>query len=382
MSGEPAQEVFADGITEDLITGLARLRWLLVIARNSTFIYKGQSVDVRRVGRELGVRYVLEGSVRAAGKRLRITAQLIEAHSGNHIWAEKYDRLSDDIFDVQDEITESVVATIEPRLYAQEGFRALSRPPGSLDAWGLVVRALALVFKVTRHDNAEAERLAREAIALDQTYARAHAILGWALMWRGHVFWVDDAQAAYRDAQKAAEQSIRLDASEPWGRTTLSHILSTRGEHQRALDEAEIALLLNPSFALAHTIYGWALLRAGRFEEAIASTAKALRLSPNDDFAGFYSSIHGLTLFGAQRFEEALPFTRRAVSSMPEFIGNWRLLASCLGHLGLIEEARAALARAEALRPGITISMARKHLWSYAHREVFVEGLRKAGVPE
>ena len=382
MSGDPEQEYFADGMAEDIITGLARLKWLFVIARNSTFTYKGKAVNVRQVARDLGVRYVLEGSVRASGRRIRITGQLIDAETGKHIWAEKYDRQLDDIFAVQDEITESVVAAIEPHIYAEEGFRAQSKPPESLDAWGYVIRALSLVFRVSRSGNAEAQRLAREAILLDPSYARAYAVLAWAVMWQGHCFWSEDAQASYSEALQYAEKSISLDTSEPWGRTTLCHILSARGQHEQALHEAGVALRLNPNFALAHTIYGWALLRSGRFEEAVAETGKALRISPNDDFAGFYSAIHGLTLLGAQRFEEALPHIRRSVSSMPEFFGNWRTLASCCGHLGLMDEARAAVARAETIRPGITLAMARKHLWGYAHRDIFVEGLRKAGVPE
>ena len=382
MSPDAEQEFFADGMTEDIITGLSRLKWLFIIARNSTFTYKGKAVDVRQVARELGVRYVLEGSVRAVGKRIRITGQLIDAETGKHIWAERYDRQLEDIFAVQDEITESVVAAIEPHLYAEEGFRTRNKPPETLDAWGLVVRALSLMFKLNRNDNAEAQKLAREAIVLDQSYARAYAVLAWAVMWQGHVFWSEDAQASYSEALQYAEKSIGLDPSEPWGRTTLCHILSARGQHEQAIHEAEVALRLNPNFALAHTVYGWALLCAGRFNEAVAETAKALRMSPNDDFAGFYSAIHGLTLLGSQRFEEALPFIRKSVSSMPELFGNWRSLASCCGHLGLLEEARLAVARAETLIPGITLSVARKHHWPYAHRDIFIEGLRKAGVPE
>ena len=171
MSTDPEQEFFADGITEDIITGLAKLRWLFVIARNSTFTYKGKAVDVRQVARDLGVRYILEGSVRASGRRIRITGQLIDASTGKHIWAEKYDRELDDIFAVQDEITENVVATVEPHLYVEEGFRANSKPPDTLDTWGLVVRALALVNKGGRKQNAEAQTLLQRAIEIEPGYA-------------------------------------------------------------------------------------------------------------------------------------------------------------------------------------------------------------------
>ena len=183
MSGAPEQDYFADGITEDIITGLSRLRWLFVIARNSTFAYKGRALDVRQVAHELGVHYVLEGSVRAAGGRIRIVGQLIEARTGKHIWAEKYDRDLTDVFVVQDEITNHVVAAIEPHLYAEEGARAAGKPPGSIDAWGLVVRAMGLINRVGRRQNDEAQVLLRQAISLDPGYARAHALLGWATWW-------------------------------------------------------------------------------------------------------------------------------------------------------------------------------------------------------
>ncbi len=379
---DPDQNFLADGIVEDLSTSLSRMRWLFVTARSSSQGLKAQMRDVREVGRILGVRYVLDGSVRQSGKRCRVTSQLVDAETGQHIWAEKFDRLLTDIFELQDELVEQVSAAIEPRIYAEEVQRAKMKPPGNLDSWGAVVRALSLVFKHSRLANAEAQRLAREAIALDPSYARAHAVLAWALLWQGHCYWAEDVQRTYHEAVQTAEHSIALDPSEPWGRVSLSHILSARGDHNRAISESENALALQPSFALAHTIYGWALLRAGRFEAAVEETGKALRLSPLDDFSGLYSAVHGLSLLAASRFDEALPWIRRGVSSMPEFIGNWRLLASCCGHLGLLGEAADALAHAEALKPGITLSMTREHLIKFAHRDTFLAGLAKAGVPE
>jgi adenylate cyclase len=181
MSGDSEQEHFADGIAEDITTNLSRLRWLFVIARNSAFFYKGKAADVRQVARELGVRYVLEGSVRTAAGRIRVTGQLVDAETGKHIWAERYDRELGDIFAVQDEITGNVVASIEPHLYAEEGFRAARRPPGSIDAWGLVVRAMGLINRVGRPQNEEARALLRRAIEIEPGYARAHAVLSWAV---------------------------------------------------------------------------------------------------------------------------------------------------------------------------------------------------------
>ncbi|MBL0407855.1 adenylate/guanylate cyclase domain-containing protein [Microvirga aerilata] len=255
MSGDPEQEYFADGMTEDIITGLSRLKWLFVIARNSTFAYKARMVDVRQVGQDLGVRYVLEGSVRVLGSRMRITSQLVEAASGRHIWAELYDRQLDDVFAVQDEITASVVAAIEPHLYAEEGARIASQPPDHISTWGLVVRAIGLISKLGRQESDEARSLLKRAISIEPTYAKAHAILGWAVWWAAYNYWAPDEQEGRAEAQKHAEQALALDASEPWARMILGLCLSADGQHERALSELEAALRVNPSFALAHTIH-------------------------------------------------------------------------------------------------------------------------------
>jgi adenylate cyclase len=186
MSGNPEQEYFADGMAEDIITGLSRLKWLFVIARNSTFAYKGRAADVRQISRDLGVRYVFEGSVKVSGSRIRITGQLIEAASGRHIWAERYDRQLDDVFAVQDEITASVVAVIEPHLYAEEGARTANQPPDHVSTWGLVVRAIGLISKLGRQENDEARSLLERAITIEPTYAKAHSILSWAVWWAAY----------------------------------------------------------------------------------------------------------------------------------------------------------------------------------------------------
>ena len=250
MSGNPEQEYFADGMTEDIITGLSHLKWLFVIARNSTFAYKGKAVDVRQVAQDLGVRYVLEGSVRVSGSRIRITGQLIEAASGRHIWAERYDRQLDDVFAVQDEITASVVAAIEPHLYAEEGARIASQPPDHIGTWGLVVRAIGLISKLGRQESDEARSLLERAIAIEPTYAKAHAILSWAVWWAAYNYWLPDEQEGVAEAQRHAEQALALDASEPWARMMLGLCLSTDGQHERALLELEAALRDQPEFCV------------------------------------------------------------------------------------------------------------------------------------
>jgi adenylate cyclase len=382
LGGDPGQEFIADGLTEDIITALARLRWLFVIARNSTFVYKGKAVDVRQVSRDLGVRYVLEGSVRSAGKQIRITGQLIDAESGKHIWAEKYDGDLHDIFAVQDDIAERVVAAVEPHLYAEEGYRAASKPPESIDAWGLVVRALNLISKVERKQNEEAQNMLRRAVATEPTYARAHALLGWAVWWAAYCYWFPDTREGYRIAAGHANEALSLDAGDPWARMVLGLCLSSDGQRDRALGELRTALRLNPSFALGRMAHGWALLRAGKFDEAIEQTGRALRMSPLDNFSGFYSSIHGLALLGARRFKEALPHLYASVADLAELPGHYNCLISCCGHLGLLDEAKEYTTIRNRIGPPLRLSVLRRNLGKFAHCDVFVEGLRKAGIPE
>ncbi|RDI59896.1 adenylate/guanylate cyclase domain-containing protein [Microvirga subterranea] len=382
LSRDQDQEYFADGVTGDIIGALSRLRWLFVIARNSTFAYKGKAVDVRQVSRDLGIRYVLEGSVRTAAGRIRIAGQLSDAETGTQIWAEKYDRDLQDIFAVQDEITEHVIAAIEPHLYAAEGFRAETKAPGSLDAWGLVVRAMSLINRVGRTQNEEAQALLREAIRLEPSYSRAHALLSWAVWWAALCYWWPDTEAGYAQAALHATDALRFDPNEPWARMTFGLCLSQGGHHDRALGELQTALKLNPSFALGHTALGWALLRSGRFDEAIDETGKALRMSPIDSFAGIYTTIHGLALLAARRFEEALPFLRSSVAAFVGYAGHYNTLISCCGHLGLMDEAQEFIALRNRVAPPIRLSVLRRNLGRFAHCEVFVDGLRKAGVPE
>jgi adenylate cyclase len=383
MSPDPEQEFFADGMTEDIITGLSRLRWLFVIARNSTFTYKGKAVDVRQVARELGVCYVLEGSVRASGKRIRVTGQLIDAETGKHIWAEKYDRQLEDVFAVQDEITASVVAAIEPHLYAEEGARVASQPPQNVSTWGLVVRAIGLVSKLGRQENDEARSLLQQAIATEPTYAKAHAILSWAVWWAAFNYWLPDEREGVEKAQRHAEQALVLDASEPWARMVLGMCLTSDGQHDRGLHELQAALRANASFALAHALYGWVLTWTGRFDDAVVETQTALILSPADTFLSLYEFCHGSTLLAARRFKEALPYIRNAIVSFPGFPGHYALLISCCGHLGLRDEAKMLLAHRNSLAgPPLTVSLNRQQMHKFAHGPVFAEGLIKAGVPE
>lgn len=383
MSRDPEQEYFADGMTEEIITGLSRLKWLFVIARNSTFTYKSRAVDVRQVGQDLGVRYVLGGAVRVSGSRIRITGQLIEAASGRHIWAERYDRQLDDVFAVQDEITTSVVAAIEPHLYAEEGARIASQSPENISTWGLVVRSIGLISKLGRKENEEARSLLERAIAIEPTYAKAPAILSWAVWWAAYNYWLPDWDQSAAEAHRHAEQALALDASEPWARMMLGLCVSADGQHERALPELEAALRVNPSFALAHTIYGWALARAGRFDDGVIETQTALRLSPADTFLSFYEFFHGFTLMVSGRFEDALPYLRRGIVAFPNVPTHFAPLISCHGHLGFLEQTEALLAHRNSFAaPPLTVSLVRNMLRKFAYGPIIAEGLIKAGVPE
>ena len=258
MSGDPEQEYFSDGVSEDIITALSKLRWFFVIARNSSFTYKGKAVHMKQVADDLGVGYVLEGSVRKGGDRVRITAQLNDVTTGSHIWAERYDRELADVFAVQDEITEAIVAAIEPQLYAAESFRAQRKPPDSLDAWDLVMRALSHFWRVTRQDNVVAQALLEKAIAIDPGYGQASGVLAASHMFCIHMGWSDKASVA-PIAEDAARAAIRADDGDPWAHFALGcvHLLSF--DQDDSLAEFELALRLNPNFALAQGYYGLTL---------------------------------------------------------------------------------------------------------------------------
>ena len=387
MSPSPDAEFFADGITEEIITALARLKWLFVIARNSTFTYRGKAVDVRQVARDLGVQYVVEGSVRASDQRIRITAQLIDAKTGNHIWAERYDRHLNDIFAVQDDITESVVATIEPHLYAEESLRVSMQPPESIAAWGLVIRALTLINKADRSENQQAQLLLNRAIENEPSYARAHAVLSWAKSrWEATNQWTPDAtalSAVYEDAAEVAGHALALDPDEPWARMTVGLTLSRLGHQDQALEQIRTALDAHPNWALGRAMCGLVLVRAGRFDDAISETGHALRMSPLDTFAGIYMVFHALALMSARRFSEALIHFRKTVQSHPDFLGQYGALISCCGQFGLIEEAQMYLRRRNKLTSTpYSVSQTRREISRFAHVDLFAEGLSKAGVPE
>ena len=382
MSGDPEQEYFADGMVEEIITALSRIRWFFVIARNSTFTYKGRAVDVKQVGRELGVRYVLEGSVRKAANRIRITAQLVEAATGNHVWAERYDRELADIFAVQDEITERVVAAIEPELYAAEQVRSQSKPPDSLDAWECVIRALSCIGQGTRDENTEAEALCRRAIAIAPGYARAHSLLAWALLRRS--VWSGNLRMVVPEVSAETQTALALDDRDPWAHFAQG-ILQQRLRHPGdAVRSLRRALELNPNFALAHAFLGNALSLLREHQDAVDSAEHALRLSPRDRLVGYYASVALAQVhFAAGRYSECATWARNVIEKSPDFLpGHFHLAAALAmqGDLITAAEARDTLLR---LQPEFSlIWMTENAPQTGELAERLCEGLRKAGVPE
>jgi TolB-like protein/Flp pilus assembly protein TadD len=382
MSGDPEQEYFADGMVEEIITALSRIRWFFVIARNSTFTYKGRAVDVKQVGRELGVRYVLEGSVRNSGSRIRLTAQLVEAETGNHVWAERYDRDLADIFAVQDEIAERVVAAIEPELYAVEQVRSQGKPPDSLDAWECVIRALSLIGQGTRDENTEAEALCRRAIAISPGYGRAHSLLSWALLRR--TTWSGGFRAAVPEVSTATQAALALDDRDAWAHVAQANLFNRSRRFGDAERSSRRALDLNPNFALAYTFLAVSLAQQGTLAEAVKSAEHALRLSPRDRLVGTYASMAMATVhFVSGRYSECATWARNLIEKSPGHIAGHSYLTAALamdGDLTAAVEARNALLR---LHPEYSLTwMAENQPRTGELAERLREGLCKAGVPE
>ena len=292
MSGDPEQEYFADGISEDIITGLSKLRWFFVIARNSSFAYKGKAVDVKRAARELGVRYVLEGSVRKGGNRVRITAQLIDAATGNHIWADRYDGDLTDVFAFQDEITKKVVAAIEPKLLEAEGIRSQNRSPEDLGAWDMVIHANSLFWRLTKTEGEAAIALLRKAVERYPDYAPAYSMLAFAML-VSRLLRLDPHSTASEEAASLAARAAELDDSDPWAHLALGYAAHMMRRTEDAQQEFQRAIDLNPNFAAAYGYFGFTLTMVGRSDEAIAHLEQAIRISPQDPQNAIFNMATG-----------------------------------------------------------------------------------------
>ena len=381
MTDDPAQDYFSDGISEDIITALSKLRWFFVIARNSSFVYKGRAVHLKQVAEELGVGYVVEGSVRKVGDRVRITAQLNDAATGSHIWAERYDRELADVFAVQDEITEAIVAAVEPQLYATESFRAQRKPPGSMDAWDLVMRGLSHYWRVTRQDNVAAQALLEQAIAIDPSYGQALGVLAASHAFCAHMGW-EDMATSIPVAERAAQAAIGADSEDPWAHHALGcvHLFTRRFED--SLAEFELALRLNPNFSLARGFYGLALAYCGRWEGADQAARRALRMSPRDPFAAIYMGIAAYAQFVGVNYREAIRLAREAIRQRGDFVGAHRVLTAAAGMAGQSELAAGALQELRRTQPNISIAWIASEMpiMQGSELEHYLEGFRRAGL--
>jgi adenylate cyclase len=373
MSGDPEQEYFADGMVEDIITGLSRSKSLFVIARNSSFTYKGKAVDIKRVGRELGVRYVLEGSVRKAGNRVRITGQLVDAATGNHIWADRYDSTLEDIFDLQDRVTTSVIGAIAPELERAEIARAQRKPTESLQAYDYYLRALASSYGFTREANLEALRLTQTANKLDPDFALAYALGAQMLGQKKGFGWRVDAAGEIREARRLARRAIELDKLDPTVLAGAGHALCfVVREVEDGANLLSRAIDLDPNLAFARTWSGWSQVYLGDGDAAIEQFHVALRLSPLDPRIFLSQTGVAYAHFLAGRYEDAASWATAAIRLQSNFLVAHRILMASHVMAGRITEARQVCAEALQIDPTQRISKNRK----------FAEALRIAGMPE
>jgi TolB-like protein len=380
MSGDPEQEYFSDGISEDIITALSKLRWFLVIARNSSFTYKGKSVHLRQIASELNVGYVVEGSVRKGGDRVRITAQLNDVATGSHIWAERYDRDIADVFAVQDEITEAIVAAIEPQLYAAENFRAQRKPPDSLDAWDLVMRALSHYWRVTRQDNVVAQALLEKATVIDPGYGQALGVLAGTHTFGIHMGW--EPMTATLIAERSALAAILADSEDPWPHHALGYVYLLQRRFEDSLAEFELALQLNPNFSLAQGFYGLTPAYCGRWEEAVLAARRALQLSPRDPYSAIYYGIAAYAQFVGCNYPEAIKLAREGIRQRTDFVGAHRVLTAAAAKAGQTELARQALHELRRAQPNVSLAWiaANMPIRDEAERDHYLEGFRDAGL--
>jgi adenylate cyclase len=384
LGGDPEQGYFSDGIVEDITTALARVSGLFVIARNSSFAYRGKAVDVRQVGRELGVRYVLEGSVRRAGERLRITGQLMDASSGAHIWAERFDGTLADVFELQDRVAEGVAGAIEPTLRGAEIERARRKPTGSLAAYDLYLRALPHLFTSTPEDNREALRLLGQALALDPGYAVALGLKAWCHLRAYLHSWSGDDDAERLAGERAARRALTSGQDEPTALAMGGFVVSLLAhDHEAGLAALRRALALNPNSALALGSSAGVHCFAGDYDTAIEHGRRALRLSPFDPMGSRPLIALAYAHLFTGRHQAAAGYAERAVQANPGLDVSHALLVASLVELGRLEEAREAAGRLTAAFPTFRISRRRRAGFRDAARfEAYLAALRRAGLPD
>ncbi len=384
MSGDVDQEYFSDGITEDIITALSSFRWFFVIARNSSFTYKGKTIEVKQVAEDLGVRYVLEGSVRKVGKKVRITAQLIDAPTGFHVWAERYDRDLEDIFAVQDEITHNIVRSVGPEFLSAEMKRAQRKDVRNLDVWDCIMRASSHHGRYTKKDTTEAQRLLHKAIELDPMSPEAFCLLAFTHLMQVQFGWSESTAKSIKEAEKAAQSAVAIDDRDAWAHTALGLVDLISKRYDDATGRLEKAIDLNPNLANAYGALGQAQALAGEYEAAVTHINKAIRLSPHDPFAPYWFGHLGVAAFADEHYEDARYWGRKTIQQNPMFPGGHRLMAASCGQLGRTQEAANELKELLLLMPGMTADDVRKQVPFKRSNDMerYIDGLRKAGLKE
>ena len=383
LTGDAAQDYLVDGMVEEITAALSRVKPLFVIARNSAFTYKGRSVRIDQIGRELGVRYVVEGSVRKAGPRLRVTAQLIEAETDRHVWADRFDGAVEDVFDLYDQITERLVGAMHPSIQLAEIERARRKRPESLDAYDYVMQAMPHVWALQHADNAKAMTLLKAAIERDPNYPMALALMAWCHAQQVTYMWSSDFRASIETALQLAQQAADFSADDPLVLTVLSITQTFAHRYDIAASLLERALALDPNLPLAWNRSGWVHAYEARSDIAIRHFEKAVRLSPHDPMNFNCHFGIGLAHFAAARYDDAIAWIQRGLAERPSAVWVYRSYAAALAHAGRLDEARAAVATLRGAYPGITIAMARATSpTSVEIRERILDGLREAGLPE
>jgi TolB-like protein/class 3 adenylate cyclase len=385
MSGDPEQEYFADGMVEDIITGLSRSKSLFVIARNSSFTYKGKAVDIKQVGRELGVRYVLEGSVRKAGNRIRITGQLIDASTGMHLWAERFEGSLEDIFDLQDQVTIRVVGAIAPKLQQAEIERAKRKPTESLDAYDYLLRGMANLHRSSKEANSEALRLFYQAIELDFEFASAHGMAAYCYVWRKANGWMvereretaETVRLAFRGAELGKDDAVALCTSG----FALARVAGNLDDGAAFIDQA---LAVNPNLATAWGFSGRVRVYSGEPEAAIEHLARAMRLSPLDSETYGFQGSTAFAHFFCGRHDEASAWAEKAIRENPNYLPVCGIAAASNAFAGRLEAAKLAMARLRQIDPALRVSNLKNQFPLRRAEDLakFAEGLRRAGLPE
>ena len=384
MSGDPEQEYFSDGLTEDIITGLSRIKDLLVIARNTSFTYKGKSVDVKQVGEELGVRYVLEGSVRKGGNRVRVTGQLIDTKTGGHVWADRYDGNLDDIFELQDNITAKVLTAVGTEINLAEIERSRHERSNSIDAWDRYLQALPLFYKIDKTNYKKVKTILEEVINIDPRFSSAYSVLAQCYVQAAFHGWETNAYEANVKAKELAQKATDLDSEDPAAHMALgwTHMLKT--EHELSIKEFNKALELNPNYSAVNGLLSGSFGFLGRIDEAVEAFELALQGSPRDPerYLWYIGILNAY--FAAERYEECVEAAENAIYLRPSFYGGYFIMAAALPFLGRVEDAKIAMQKARDLMPRLSLKTTARNPMYVRENDIkrLLEGLRQAGLPE